>query len=195
MKPSLILPTLLLASGVATAQTVQFRGKVEDVSGTTNQFFVDCTDTDLSSAAFNLNLFVGQQTLITGTWNGSVSAPAVLVTDIQVVAETFEIGGGGKIGDEAKPSVTGAPGSLGFTFGSLSTSFLPLGGFGVGFLGGNPFSTGSGTIPGGGTLELSIPIPNDPSLIGVDVYGQALIANPVTGAAFLTNPDCKELES
>jgi hypothetical protein len=195
MKLSYLPLSLLLFTPLAAAQSVMLRGKVEDVSGTTGQFIVDCTNVDLSSAAFNLNLFVGSQTEIHGTWNGSSTNPAVVVTAIQLVPETFEIGGGGKIGETAKPTVTGAPGSLATTFASTSTSFAPLGAWGSVFLGGNPFHTGTGTIPGGGTLELAIQIPNDPTLVGVDVFGQGAIIDTVGGTVLLTNPDCKTLES
>jgi len=189
----LSIPLLLALPSVSAAQSVVLRGKVEDVSGTSGQFFLDCTDVDLSSSAFNLNLFVGAQTEIHGTWNGSVSNPAVVVEAIQVVQETFEIGGGGKIGEEARPHVTGAPGSLAVTFASLSTSFAPLGSSGTAFLGGNPFPTGAGTIGGSGQIEFSIPIPNDPALIGVDVFGQGAVV--AAGNVLLTNPDCKTLEN
>ena len=194
MKLPIALSAILTITSLANAQDVTFKGKVEDVSGTAGQFVVDCTSVDLSSTAFNLNLFVGQQVEIQGTWNGSVANPAVVVNAIQSVPESFELGGGGKIGDVAQPTVTAAPGSLAFTFASLSTSFLPLGSAGVGFLGGNPFKTGSGTVGGAGILELNVPIPNDPSLIGVTVYGQAIVVDPGTGAFEFTNPDCKELK-
>ena len=194
MKLSHLLPLALLSATTAAAQDVTFRGKVEDVSGTTNQFFLDCTDVDLTSAAFNLNLFVGAQVEIQGSWNGSVANPAVVVDAITTVPESFEIGGGGKIGELAHPTVTAAPGSLALTFASLSTSFVPFGAAGVGFLGGNPFSTGSGTIGGAGVLQLNIPVPNDPNLIGVEIYGQAVVIDGGTGALTFTNPDCKELK-
>jgi hypothetical protein len=193
MKLSLVIPALLATTALTTAQSVTLRGKVEDVSGTTGQFFLDCTDVDLSSIAFNLNLFVGQHVEIQGTWNGSVGTPAVVVEAIANVPESFEIGGGGKIGEQAHPTVTAAPGSLAFTFASVSTSFLPLGAAGTGFLGGNPFSTGSGTVGGAGVLQLNVPVPNDPSLIGVDIFGQAIVLD--AGSFSFTNPDCKELKS
>jgi hypothetical protein len=193
MKLSLTL--LLALSTLASAQTVTLRGKVEDVSGTTGQFFVDCTDVDLSSALFNLNLFVGQQVEIGGTWNGSVGSPAVVVTEIQAVPESFEIGGGGKIGKSAQPTVTAAPGSLAFTFASMSSSFLPLGTAGTGFLGGAVVPTGSGTVGGSGILQLSIQIPNDPTLVGFNVFGQAVVVDPGLSAFWFTNPDCKELKN
>ena len=194
MKLSLsLLPLSLLAlSALSAAQDVTMRGKVEDVSGTTGQFFLDCTDVDLSSGIFDLNLFVSQQVEIQGTWNGSVTNPSVIVNAIQVVPETFEIGGGGKIGELAHPTVTGAPGSLAVTFASFSTSFVPFGGAGTGFLGGNVFPTGAGTIGGTGILQLDIPVPDDTSLIGVEIYGQGAIVGG--GFVTLTNPDCKELD-
>jgi hypothetical protein len=112
MKLSIAL--LLACSGFASAQSVTMRGKIEDVTGT-GQFFLDCTDVDLSSVLLNLKLFVGQQVKIQGGWNGSVAAPAVVVEAIPVVPEMFEIGGGGKICELAHPTVTASPGSLAWT--------------------------------------------------------------------------------
>ena len=99
---TLALSLAALLTAPADAQSVTFRGKVEDVSGTQNQFVVDCTTTSLTSTAFNLNLFVGQQVEITGDWNGSVGSPSVNVQAIAVVPEVFELGGGAKIGEELK---------------------------------------------------------------------------------------------
>ncbi len=191
----LSLAFLLASFALASAQSVTLRGKVEDVSGNPGQFFLDCTNVDLSSADFDLNLFVGAQTEIHGTWNGSSTSPAVLVTAIQVVPESFDLGGGGKLGSIAKPSVTGAPGSLAVTYASTSTSFAPLGAWGTALLGGSPFLTGSGTIGGTGTLELVITIPNDPTLAGVDIFGQGAVVDLVAGTVLLTNPDCKTLSN
>jgi hypothetical protein len=195
MKLSYLLLSLVACPSIALAQGVLLRGKVEDVSGTSGQFFVDCTNVDLTSSAFNLNLFVGSQTEITGTWNGSSTNPAVVVTGIQTVPETFQLGGGFKIGDEGKPHVVGAPGSLAVTMASLSTSFAPLGSWGSAFLGGNPFNTGAGTIGGSGQIEFTVPIPNDPSLVGVMVFGQGAVVNTGAGTVMLTNPDCKEIDN
>lgn len=180
---------LFTLSSLAAAQSVTVRGKVEDVSGAPGQFILDCTNVDLSSSNFDLNQFVGAQVELQGTWNGSTASPAVLVTALQSVGESFEIGGSGQIGTLAKPSVTGTPGSLAITFASLSSSFVPTAGFGTVLLGGIPFHTGSGTIPAGGTRELSVLIPNDSALIGIDIFGQGAII--AAGTVQLTNPDCK----
>ena len=191
-----ILPlSLLLIGGAASAQQVSFRGKVEDVSGTTNQFIVDCTDVDLTSSAFNLNTFVGSQTRITGNWNGSIANPAVDVTAIELVAETFEIGGGGKIGDDATFGVTGTPGSPFAMFLSFGPSFVPFRAAGAVMVDPATLSpVASGVIGAAGNFQLKVQIPNNPALVGITIHGQGAIGLG-GGNLLLTNPDCKTLES
>lgn len=189
-----ILSVLLLSASAVSAQQLSFRGKVEDVSGTANQFFVDCTDVDIQSSTINLNAFVGLQTQITGNWNGSAASPLVDVTAIQAVSETFEIGGGGKIGQQATFRVDGAPGSPFAMFSSLGTSFFPFRS-GVVLLDlGTLNLIGTGVIGGAGNVEIKVQVPNNPALIGLTVFGQGAIGMG-GGNVLLTNPDCKTLES
>ena len=190
--------TSLLAAAALTcptfAQDVTFRGKVEDVSGTTNQFVLDCTNTKLTSVAVDLNLFIGQMVEITGPGNGSSATPEVLVNTIAVTPETFEIGGGAKIGETSTLGFTGAPGDLALGFISLGVSFQPLPGAGVIFLDQSKIVVNrSGIVGPTGILQLPLAIPNNPALIGLDIYGQgALIGG---GFLQLTNPDCKTIDS
>ena len=188
---TLVAVAVLALPSVASAQQVTFLGQVEDVSGQQNQFFVDCTNTQLTSA-LDLNPFVGQQTQITGQWNGSFISPSVDVTSITIVPETFEVGGNGDLGGELTFGVTHTPGSFTIMYASFGVGFAPLPS-GVWFL---DFSTmlrvTSGTIPGVGNLERKVNVPNDPALQDVTVYGQALIVEP-GGNALLANSDCKTL--
>jgi hypothetical protein len=196
MNSQLLLPAAALLTLVpaASAQDVTFRGKVEDVSGTTNQFVVDCTGTRLTSGLFNLNLFVGQQVEISGDWNGSTANPSVDVTAIAPVPESFEIGGGGKIGQVNNLTFGGQPGAAAFGFVSTQTGFTPING-GVIFLGtGNIVFQTAGTIGGAGVLQLPMPIPNNPALIGLDIFGQGALSD-AAGNLTLTNPDCKQLDN
>lgn len=186
---------LTLTSLPVDAQAVTLRGKVEDVQGTQNLFFVDCTNVSITSGAFNLNLFLNQQVELTGNWNGSFVAPAVDVTAIVQVVESFEIGGGAKIGDVSNLSVTGPAGDVAVAYISTAPGFTPLGDLGVGLI--HPtqsYLMGVGVIPPFGTRQFPLPIPNDPSLVGFELHGQGVILDVGAGQALLTNPDCKEIK-
>ena len=183
---------LALLAVDASAQQVTLRGKVEDVSGG-GGFFVDCTDTTLTSSTIDLNAFVGQQVELSGTWNGSSGAPSVDVAAMAAVAELFEVGGGGTIGDEMSFKVTSAPGDVAIMFVALDDGFLPAHKNGVLLL---DFATmlhvATGTVGGDGTFEVKGTIPDDPALDGLVVHGQSLVAF-TAGGAVLSNPDCVTL--
>jgi hypothetical protein len=186
----------LLASTVlavpAWSQTVSFRGKVEDAGG--GGFQVGCTNTMLTSGTFNLNAFVGMQVEATGVWNGSVASPSVDVTAMARTAETFEIGGGVKIGDTARFGVTGSPGDVAAAFLGFAAGFVPTPMAGVFFLGGPTFLLGSGVVPPIGQLEIDLPIPANPALVGLELFGQGILSQQA-GGVFFTNPDCKTISS
>lgn len=178
----------------ASAQQVTLRGQVENVAGG-GGFFVDCTDTTLTSSTIDLNAFVGQQVELSGTWNGSSDTPSVDVAAITAVAKLFEVGGGGKLGDEARLKVTSNPGDVAILFVALDDGFLPAHKNGVLLL---DFATmlhvATGTVAGDGTFEVKGTIPNDPALDGLVVHGQSLVAF-TGGGAVLSNPDCLTLHS
>jgi hypothetical protein len=194
MRPFAPLLPLSLLCLPTLAQEVTLRGKVEDVQGTPNQFVIDCTNTALSSTLFDLNLFVGQSVELSGTWSGSPTAPAVQVTQIQAIPETYEIGGGAKLGELSVQGFTAAPGTAVLGLLSLQPGFLPLPGSGTVLIDlGQTVLQASGVIGGSGVLELPFLIPNNPNLLGLDFYGQgALIAG---GNVTLTNPDCKTVDN
>jgi hypothetical protein len=178
----------------ASAQQVTLRGQVENVAGG-GGFFVDCTDTTLTSSTVDLNAFNGQQVELSGTWNGSSDAPSVDVSAIAAVAKLFEVGGGGKLGDEVRFKVTSDPGDVAIMFVALDDGFLPAHKSGVLLL---DFATmlhvATGTVAGDGTFEVKGTIPNDPALDGLVVHGQSFVAFSA-GGAVLSNPDCVTLHS
>ncbi len=186
-----VLPLFLLASS-ALAQQVTLRGKVEDVSGT-SQFIVDCTDTELVSSAFNLNDFVGQQALIGGLRLPGGGPPVVDVTSISVIPETFEIPGNPEAGGTIRFGATYTPGSQVTFKAALGPGFLSVGQIGTYFLDtGTDVRIATRIVPPPGNIEIAIPLPDDPGLIGLDVYAQAV---HFSGGQFvLSNPDCKTIE-
>lgn len=188
---ALVLP--LVFGSLCHAQPVHFRGKVEDVGG--NQFIVACTSTKLTSGTLNLQDYVGLQVEAKGNWNGLVTTPTVDVTAAAVVARTFEVGGNGKIGGDLIFAVTSTPGDFTVMLLAPGPSFIPSTERGVFFLDPRPLlKIGSGIVPGTGTLEVKVSVPNDPTLVGLAIHGQAAIV-PQTGNTFYSNPDCKTLSS
>jgi hypothetical protein len=192
MKMHRFLAPIVLAalSTSLSAQTVTLRGKVEDNPALPGTFMLGCTDTALTSAGPNLVPFDGLQVQLTGTWNGSSTAPSVDVTSIATAAKLFEVGGGGTIGKDISFKVTSAPGDLAVMFAALDANFVPAHSLGVLFLSLTPMlHVATGTVAGDGTFEVKGTIPNDPALDGVVVYGQAVVGF-TAGGATLSNPDC-----
>ena len=179
-----------IAAAAAPAQQVSLRGKVEDMPSQPGRFIVGCTATELTSSVVDLNASVGQQVELTGSWNGSSSAPVVDVATLNTVAKLFEVGGGGQIGTDLKFKVTSSPGDFTIMFAALDSGFMPAHKAGVLFLSLTPMLTvASGFVAPDGTLEVKGQIPNDPSLAGIEVHGQAFVSF-TTGGATLSNPDC-----
>ena len=191
----LFVPLLVSLSLSAGAQSVSFRGEVDDVQGTVNQFVVQCTNVSLSSTTLNLNLFEDGDFLIEGTWNGSFTNPAVVVNALTPVIEDFDFGGGAKLGDFANFEIRADAGDQVSVIGTTTgPGFFPLPSAGAVLVGLDGLELyASGTVPAGGFLQLNVPIPNNPALEGVTVYTQALLSTP-TGFR-LTQSDCKTLSS
>jgi len=191
MKLLRLLPLFLL-SGAVFAQQVTLRGKVEDLQGTSH-WLVGCTDTELFSAGINLHIFVGQQVLVQGAMLAGSVPPHVDVNTIVSTPETFEIPGNPQTGGTMRFAATYTAGSQVAFYAALAPGFRPVGSAGMFFL--DPATAQrviSGVIPALGTLQLSINVPNDATLIGRTVFAQALIR---TGSVLiLSNPDCKVIQ-
>ena len=189
------IASLLLLASVSTAQQVTFRGKVEDVQGTQNQFVLGCTNTELTSAVIDLNAFVAMSAEMTGQWNGSTTSPMVVVETLTLVGETFEIGGGAKIGQNSSLVFTGTPGDLAIGVLSIAPTFVPYrranGVVLVNSATSHRLLQRFGTIGGTGILQIPFSIPNDSSLVGFEFYGQGALA--AGGTIRMTNPDCKTI--
>jgi hypothetical protein len=189
------LLALLAGTNVAFGQAVTFRGKVEDVPGTANQFFVGGTNTQLTSPTIGLNAFLGQQVLINGVWNASMTSPSVTVQSISIVPRTFEVGGNGSLGGQMSFAAFGNPGESALLAMALQPSFLPMAALGVVFLDPSTWIVvGTGAIGLDGDFEVALPIPNDPVFLGVNAFGQGAIFGPGI-AALITNPDARKIQN
>jgi len=199
IRPTLAtLAFLFAATEVASAQNVQFRGKVENSEAACYycpgfDFVLDYTHVRLFCPT-PLSPYMSQQVIGTGVWNGSVTAPAITVTSIQITEESFSFGGGGALGESLKFTAKGTEGQLSLIFGAFLDGFIPVPGYGVIFLDPNTFFVlGDGVIDDSGEFEIEVEIPNQANLIGLKVFGQAAMIDPVTGAGFLSNSDMKTI--
>lgn len=145
--------------------------------------------TQLHSSVVNLLPFHDLDVVLQGTWNGSI----VEVASVQLAVESFSISGTGRIGHRFDFSTVGATGSLAVNCMAFGAGFaVPVGDLALQL---NPSTTmvlGLGAIGTGGEFKTRLDIPDDVSLIGVRVFGQALVV-PATGAAYTTNLDAKEI--
>ena len=194
----LTLSALLLS---ATAQllpaqvNVVARGELADGQATGcyycpgYQYVIKFVGTQLQSSTVNLNLFINQYVELTGTWNGTV----LNVTSAQLTPETFSIGGNTSIGHTIRPTTMSTPGDLALNIAALGTTFLvPFADIALMM---NPASAvilGAGITNGNGEFKSDIDLPNDPSIVGVRVFGQGIVFTPA-GAIFSTNVDAKEV--
>lgn len=198
MFASLVAGLALFASS-SFAQEVTFDGKVEDGENVCYycpgfDFVLDNTHVSLVSPNIPLLPLVGQYVHGTGMWNGSTTAPKITVTTIQVVPQSFSIGGNGSIGGEMRFTANAAPGSLAILTLGFKDGFVPFGAWGTLFLAPNQMIVlGQGTTDGGGEFSIEIDIPDQPALIGLHVFGQGAVVPP-GGLLSLTNSDLKILD-
>jgi hypothetical protein len=188
------LPLLLLAAASALpAQTQTLRGKVEDVRGTQNQFYLDCTNIPLVSNTLDLNAWVGQQAVLQVVDVGTPTAPRLRVDAAVATAKVFDMGNL-RQGQSARWQVNAPAGSfalmmLDFT---VFTRYAPFGSFGTFLLGSSPAVLASGLTNGQHQFEINFAVPVFPALVGTSFTGQALVGDH--GTFFLSNPDCKTFE-
>jgi hypothetical protein len=162
----LVALATVCSAALASAQTVTVRGVVEDQGAT---FVLDNTPLTLNGNGVNLNAFLGLEVEAVGT----VTAPDHLtVTSAVAVNDVFEVGGGGlEAGKPAKLEVTGPPGRIEQIHFSLGNDFTVVKKMGW-FLDGNAQLLAQGVIPATGVLEITLPVPNNPALVGIKVFFQ-----------------------
>lgn len=185
-----ILPIALILTKTLAAQTHTLRGKVEDVQGTTNQFFLDGTNLPVVSSALNLNTWVGQQAILQVVNIGTASAPVVRVDAAVATIKVMDMGNL-RLGQTSTFEVTAPAGSAAFMFMDFTanTQFLPFPAFGVWVLGMAPHLLAAGITNGQNQFQTPFATPAIPSLIGLQITSQALVGDH--GNWFFSNPDGK----
>ena len=189
----LLTSALLLATGALTAQTVVVRGEIQSGRATgcyycpSVPWALKYSEWPLTSSTVNLALWLNQPVEVTGNWNGSTTAPSIDVTAVRFVTQSFGFSGSGAIGGSFRFTTVGTPGDVAINAAALDRGFaVPLGT--VTFLidPALAFVVGIGSIDSAGQFRSDLPIPNNPALVGMQVFGQALIA-PASGGFYTTS--------
>lgn len=190
------LPLFALAAGLAAQVPVTLRATPTDGSAAGCYYcpgyehVIKLVGTQLRSTTVNLLPFHDLDVVMTGTWNGSV----VTVDSVQLVAESFSIGGSGRIGNRFDFSSVAASGSLAVNCMAFGGGFaVPVGDLALQLAPATTMVLGIGPVTGG-EFKVRLDIPDEPSLVGVRVFGQGLIV-PNNGPAYTTNVDSKVIGS
>ncbi|MEO6594814.1 MAG: hypothetical protein ABIP94_08690 [Planctomycetota bacterium] len=191
-----LLPFLscgVLFTTLLTAQTQTLRGKVEDVQGTVNQFFLDGTNLPLVSTALNLNQWMNQQLIMQVVNIGTVTAPVIRVDSAVATTKVMDMGNL-RLGQTSTFEVFAPAGSAAFMFMDFTsnTGFIPFGAWGVWLLGAAPYLHAGGITTGLNVFQAPFTTPNVPSLVGIDITSQAFVGDH--GNWFFSNPDNKTIQ-
>ncbi|MCB9877871.1 MAG: hypothetical protein H6835_09745 [Planctomycetes bacterium] len=141
----------------------------------------------MHSSSANLVAFHDLDVVVHGTWNGTV----IEVTSIQTDFESFSISGNGHLGNRFRYNTVAAPGALAINLAALGAAFaVPFGDLALQL---DPLSAvmlGGGAVDSAGEFTSDLDIPDDPSLIGLRVYGQGVVLDAAAGI-YTTNLDTK----
>ncbi|MBX3462286.1 MAG: hypothetical protein KF830_03875 [Planctomycetes bacterium] len=194
MHTTLVPILCLLTTSFAATQTATVRGKVEDVSGTTNQFVLDGTVLPLVSTALNLNAWRGQPAVLQVVNVGTAAAPVLRVDAAAPTTALMDMGNL-RLGNTSTWEVTAPNGSfvliaIDFT---ANTGFLPLDPFGTYLLGPNPYLLASGFTNAPDRFRVAVTVPPDQTLLDAAVTSQAIVGNPA-GSWYFSDPDHKVVQ-
>lgn len=190
------------ATALLPAQSIEIRGQIESGQAigcyycpSVTQFVIKGSETPVHSSTISLGMFLSQNVVITGTWNHSLTAPIVEVATIQLAPQLFTISGGSAIGSTLRFTASGTAGDLAINAAALGAGFTPLGNSSVFLL--TPSASvvlGIGAVDAGGTFRSDLPLPGNPALIGLHLFGQAVLV-PANGNPFYTTePDVKRVQ-
>ncbi|MFT4511329.1 MAG: hypothetical protein ACI89X_000497 [Planctomycetota bacterium] len=189
---SVFVATCIL-SAAANAQTT-IRGKVEDVQGTANQFFLDGTNIPVVSNVLNLNLWQGQHAFLDVTNIGTAASPILRIDAATQTVKMMDMGNL-RLGQTKTWEVFAPTGSTAFIFmdWTSNTGFTPIPVFnGAWLMGNQPFLLAGG-VTFGGFFQTTYTTPNNPAFIGLEVTSQALVATQNTWE--FSNVDSKTVEN
>lgn len=184
----------LFATPFLCAQSVTLRGKVEDVQGTQNQFYLDGTTIPLTSTALNLNLWEDEDAILEVTNIGAPGAPVLRVDAATVTQDLMDMGNM-RLGETDSWEVRAPSGSFALVAidWTTNTGFTPLDPFGVYLLGSDPVLLAAGFANALNEFRFLVTPPQDQTMLNLEVSAQAIVGEP-SGVWYFTDVDSKVVE-
>ncbi|MCA8951860.1 MAG: hypothetical protein KDE27_20285 [Planctomycetes bacterium] len=191
----LCLSLLATVAVALPAQTQTLRGGVEDVQGTQNQFFLDCTNLPMFSNTINLNQWTNTEAIMQVVNVGTAQNPMLRVDQIAAANKIMDMGNL-RFGQSNTWEVNAPAGSFCMVFIDFlwNTGYTPYGSVGTYLLGPTPVSFRSGFASGQNQFRFNFTMPTLPQHLGVTVSSQALVIDP-SGTAEFSNADCKDVQN
>ena len=183
-----IVTLCLLTTTFATAQTTTLRGKVEDVQGTQNQFFLDGTNVPMVSTALNLNTWLGQQAVMQVVNVGTTAAPVLRVDAATATTKVMDMGNM-RLGQSSTWQIALMPPCR--SHASCAGSNVQRKGLAMD--GGNPVLLAAGFTNAPNLFQVQITTIPDQTLVGLEITSQAIVGDPGDNWYF-SNPDNKTVQ-
>ena len=192
---------LLLASGVLAQPALHIRGQVEASQVSTcyycptiTSFVLHGTETPIHSSTIDFNTLLGANVLLTGSWGGTPTVPVFEATAYQLISSQFSLNGNSSFGNTVRFNASAPSGDIVANLIALNAGVLTLSPDATFLL--NPAQAAilDAGIATGGLFRTDFPIPNNPTLVGLHFFGQALVV-PASGAPmYTTEADSKRVQ-
>lgn len=202
--PSSLRVSLLfaaLASVAAAQNTIQIRGQVEagQVSTcyycpTVTNYVIHGSETPIRSSTIDFSTLLGQHVILTGTWGGTASVPVFDAVSAQVTTAQFSLNGNSSIGNTVRFIASAAVGDLVANVIAMNAGILTITPNTTLLLNVAQAAVLDAGIVTSGQFRTDLTIPNNPALVGLHFFGQAVVM-PGNGAAmYATSPDAKRVQ-
>lgn len=187
-------------AAVAPAQ-FELRGQIEFNQAATcyycppiTNWVIHGTETALTSSSVNFANYAGLEVVMTGSWTSSGGLPLFDVATIQTTSLSFQLSGNSSIGNTIRFEAFGANGDLAINLASLGAGATPLSSTTTLLLAPATTVVLGFDVISAGRVRTDFDIPSIPSLVGLHIFGQALILPASATPFFFTEPDAKRIQ-
>ena len=176
-------PFAALVASLSAQAPIVVRG---EIAANGSGHLLACTKTQLVGTTVNLAPIVSRSVVMYGKLRGG----AVEVLSVQPAARSFSLAGPASIGTALEFTTHAVHGDLAVNAIGFATGVTLLADQALLLAGPTAATIGMGFVGAGGEFTTTLRIPNAPGLIGLEVFGQALVLPPAA-PFFTSNVDAR----